>query len=211
MSLRSLCVVSTLVLPWALASPVARGEVMVTLSSPDDLSQLKVGDEFRVDVNLTGVDVGNNFIFVLNTRVLFPSSLVQVVADPGTSSGLSPGAILVTADQRTAFDLSSSLSSGQAIGNFSDTSPLISQAIAQNGIYYSFVLRAMALGSGVVQFDPSGGNAYAANDTNFDLRPVATGGSLRFHIIPEPASLTLAGIAAGFGVFLRATRGRGSR
>ena len=73
--------------PQAVAAPV------VTLSSPNNLTQLEVGDTVRIDVKLQGLST-NEFIFILNTGVLFPSSLFQPVPDPNNSSGLTPGTIL---------------------------------------------------------------------------------------------------------------------
>jgi hypothetical protein len=178
------------------ASGRAEAGPMATLSSPDDLTHLSIGERVTIDVTLSGLDVGNDFIFVLNTKVLFPSSLFQTVPDSNNSSGLTPGTILsLQASQASNFNALSSLTAGEAIGNFSDSSPSSSVAINQNGLYYSFTLQAIGAGTGGIQFDSSG-NSYAADDTSFNLATLPTGDALRFAVTPtpEPASLTLFGL-----------------
>jgi hypothetical protein len=171
-----------------------RAAPLISLSSPSDLAQLSVGDQIRVDVTLGGVSL-NEFIFVLNARELFPSSLFQVIADPGNISGLSPGPILANASQRDSFNALSSMTSGSVIGNFSDSVPAPSQAIAGNGLFYSFALRAIAPGSGAIQFNPAG-TLYASNMSGFNLVPLPSTGPLTFSVtaIPEPASVVMLGV-----------------
>jgi hypothetical protein len=177
------------------ASPVAAGP-MLSLSSPNGLSNLSVGDVVRIDVTLSGLDVGNDFIFVLNSRLLFPGSLFDPVPDPVGTSGLTPGPILQTAGQRASFHAVSSLSDGVVVGRFSDLFPTPSQVISQNGLYYSFLLRAEAVGSGAISFDASG-NEYASVTTGFNLATLPTGGPLPFTVgpgataVPAPPALVL--------------------
>ncbi len=101
------------------------------------------------------------------------------------------------------FNALSSLTAGRASGNFSDSSPAPSAAIATNGLYYSFNLRAIAAGSGVISFDPAG-TTYAANDTGFNLAPLPTGGPLAFTItsavVPEPSTMVMAASGALMGL-----------
>jgi len=177
----------------AVAAPI------MNLSSPNDLTRLTVGSRVEIDLTLQGLPA-NDFVFVLNTRELFPSSLFQVVRDPNNSSGLTPGPILFDPSQRSNFNAASSLVAGTATGNFSDSSPNSSVAIAQNGLYYSFILQAISAGSGTISFDPSG-TTYAANDTGFNLAPLPTSGSpLAFTItaaaVPEPSALVMAATSA---------------
>ncbi|MFL5243062.1 MAG: PEP-CTERM sorting domain-containing protein [Gemmataceae bacterium] len=194
---------------WLLAIPLgvivggaghAQADPMVTLSSPNNLSSLSVGDQVEIDVNLQGLPV-NDFIFVLDTKVLFPSSNFLPVPDLSNSSGLTPGPILSGPNQAANFNAASSLNTNNAIGDFSDSSPNISVAISQNGLYYSFKLQAVSPGSGTIQFDSTAdANRYAANDTGFNFAPLPTGGPLAFTInpaaagVPEPASMALATI-----------------
>jgi hypothetical protein len=171
-----------------------RAAPIIGLASSSDLTQLSVGDQIHVDVTLGGVSL-NELIFVLNTRELFPSSLFQVIADPGNSSGLSPGPILSVASQRDSFNALSSITVSSVIGNFSDSMPTPSQAIAGNGLFYSFALRAIAPGSGVIQFNPAG-TVYASNLSGFNLAPLPTSGPLTVSVaaVPEPTSAVMLGV-----------------
>jgi hypothetical protein len=195
------------------AGPAQAGP-MVTLSSPNNLSNLSVGDQVEIDVNLQGLPV-NDFIFVLDTKVLFPSNFLPVL-DLSNSSGLTPGPILSGPNQAANFNAASSLNANNAVGEFSDSSPNISVAINQNGLYYSFKLEAVSPGSGSIQFDSTAdANRYAANDTGFNFAPLPTGGPLAFTIspaaasVPEPASMALASIGIlgllGYRLRMRAT------
>jgi hypothetical protein len=204
---------------FAAASGRSEAGPMISLSSPDDLTHLTLGERVTIDVTLSGLDVGNDFIFVLNTKVLFPSSVFQPIPDPNNSSGLKPGTILSLSTtlpdvpQTSNFNALSSLTPGQAIGNFSDSFPSLTLAINQNGLYYSFILQAIGAGTGQISFDTSA-TAYRADSTNHDLVPLPTGGSLSFDITPapEPASLTLLGIGlaslTGYGWRRRFRTGR---
>lgn len=191
----------------AVMAPRANAVPIVNLSSPNNLLLLAVGDTVRIDVTLSGLEA-NDFIFVLNTRELFPSTFFQPVPDPANSSGLTPGPILVTPAQRASFNALSSLAAGSATGNFSDLNPAPSQAISTNGLFYSFMLRAIAAGSGVIQFDPAN-TTFAATSTGFNLAPLPTGGPLPFTIapavVPEPSTMVMAasGALMGLGLFRR--------
>lgn len=179
------------------------------LSSPVDLTHLTVGQQVPIEVSITGLPA-NDFIFVLDTKVLFPSISFTPVPDPTQSSGLTPGPIIGVPSQQANFNALSSLAADNATGNFSDSMPQTSQAIGTNGLYYSFLLQANAVGSGTIQFDaPS--TQYAANDTAFALAPLPTSGSLSFTIfgVPEAGSLNIALIGlSGFGIGLLAARRR---
>jgi PEP-CTERM motif len=93
----------------------------------------------------------------------------------------------------------SSLTSGAATGIFSQYPNTNSGAIGLNGLYYSFMLKAIAPGSGAISFDPTlGANEYAANETGFNYAPLITNGNLSFTIgqasVPEPSSLCMIAI-----------------
>ena len=182
---------------------------MVTLSSPDNLANLSVGEQVTIDVTLSGLPVGSDFIFNLNTSILFPSTLFQTVPNPGNSSGLTTsigaGFAFQFPDQPPNFYALSSLSAGNAVGIFNDQSPGSSEAINENGIYYSFDLKAIAPGSGQILFDPTpGANQYAADDTGFNFAPLPTGPSLAFTIgaasVPEPSAFALGTVASLVGL-----------
>jgi hypothetical protein len=185
---------------FALATSSANADPMLQLSSPTNLTTLTVGQQVEIDVTLSGLAVGSDFIFVLNSQVLFPSSLFTPVPDPANSSGLTPGpGFFFDPSQVANFNAASSLTSGSAVGNFSDSSPSSSFAINENGLYYSFILQATAVGSGTIAFNPAG-TTYAANDTGFNLAPLPTGGPLSFTIsaVPEPSSIAMVAVGVAF-------------
>src|SRR4051794_11364310 len=167
----SLCFVLTLM------SAPARAAAVFTLSSPSNLSALTVGQAVEIDLSLSGLPSPNNatdFIFNLNTKILFNSSLFQAIPDPTSSSGLTaavaPGSVFINNAQGSLqvanFNAQSSLVAGAANGNFSLSPNPNSGAIGLNGLYYSFMLKAIAPGSGAISFDPTpGANQYAANET----------------------------------------------
>ena len=53
------------------------GTINATLSSPQDLTHLTVGELVTIDVNLQGVTFGSDFIYDLDTKVIFPTSLLS--------------------------------------------------------------------------------------------------------------------------------------
>jgi hypothetical protein len=187
----------------------AKAGPTVTLSSPDNLTGLSVGEQVTIDVSLQGLPVGTDFIFNLNTKVLFPSAQFQAVPDLSNTSGLTTGFGLGFAfqftDQPPNFYALSSLNSGDAIGIFNDQSPVPSEAINENGLYYSFLLKAISTGTGSIGFDPTpGANQYAADDTGFNFAPLPTGDPLPFTIsptsaVPEPSALAISSIL--FAIF----------
>ena len=216
----------------ALMSAPARADVVFTLSSPSDLSALTVGQTFEIDLSLSGLPFPNNqtdFIFNLNTKILFDSSLFQAIPDPTSLSGLTavvaPGSAFYNNVQGPLqianFNYQgvkpdglpdSSLTAGAATGIFSQYPNTNSGAIGLNGLYYSFMLKAIASGSGAISFDPTpGANEYAANETGFNYAPLNTNGNLSFTIgqasVPEPSSIFMfaIGIAAigGHRLFAR--------
>ena len=161
----------------ALMSAPARASAVFTLSSPSDLSALTVGQVFEIDLGLSGLPFPNNqtdFIFNLNTKILFDSSLFQAVPDSSSLSGLTavvaPGSVF---DNNVQGPLQianfnyqgvkpdglpdSSLTSGEATGIFSQYPNTNSGAIGLNGLYYSFLMKAIAPGSGAISFDPTPG------------------------------------------------------
>jgi hypothetical protein len=201
------------------ASSPARAAAVFALSSPSDLSALTVGQVVEIDLSLSGLPFPNNqtdFIFNLNTKILFDSSLFQAVPDPTSLSGLAaavaPGSVF---DNNVQGPLQianfnyqgvkpdglpdSSLTPGAAIGIFSQFPNTNSGAIGLNGLYYSFMLKAVAAGTGSISFDPTAGaNEYAANETGFNYAPLNTNGNLPFAIgqasVPEPSSLCMLAI-----------------
>jgi hypothetical protein len=202
-------------------SSAAQAGPNVTLSSPDNLSSITVGQILEIDVTLSGLPVGSDFIFNLNTKVLFPNAEFQAVPDPTSSSGLkavvAPGSVFdnnVQGPLQVAnFNAQSSLVAGAAIGVFSQSPNTNSGAIGLNGLYYSFDVQAISAGSGSIGFDPTGGaNEYAADDTGFNFASLPTGPDLSFTIaaaaVPEPSSIAMLAVGvAAIGCWTR-IRGR---
>ena len=184
----------------------------VALSSPENLTNLTVGEQVTIDVNLQGLPVGSDFIFNLNTSVLFPSAQFQAVPDLSNTSGLTTGFgagfAFQFSDQTPNFYALSSLSAGDATGIFNDQSPASSDAINENGLYYSFSLKAISTGSGSIGFDSTAGaNQYAADDTGFNFAPLPTGAPLPFTIspasaVPEPSTLVMSSILFGMSAMV---------
>ena len=201
----------------------AIADISLSLSSPTDLSKLTVGQQFTVDVNLQGLppldmQMGTtaDFIFILDSKVLFPSAQFAPILDPdpvNNTSGLTPGSVFLTdsngVNQRINFNAASRLTSTGAAGDFSDSFPGPSGAIGQNGTYYSFTLQAISAGSGSIYLDPSGNpydtasyaNRYAADDTpGYYYAPLTLGSPLAFTVspaaaaVPEPTTFLLAAI-----------------
>jgi hypothetical protein len=195
----------------ALLSAPAHANPTMTLSSTTDLSNLTVGQKFEIDVSLSGLAVGSDFIFVLNTQESFSSSLLSAILDPTNSSGLTPGpGFFFDPSQIANFNATSSFGAGSAIGDFSDSAPNSSFAINENGLYYSFMLQAASVGSGTISF-VSSGMSYAADDTGFNLAPIPFGGPLAFNIsaasVPEPSSIALMTVSvAVLGCWTRARK-----
>jgi hypothetical protein len=213
----------------ALASThTANAGISLTLSSPSNLSALTVGQTFEVDVNLAGLPFPSNntdFIFNLNSKVDFSSTLFTTVPDTNTLSGLTaavaPGSVFFNNIQGplqvSNFDFlsagSGGLTAGSATGIFAETPFTNSGAIGLNGLYYSFLLKATSVGSGSIALSPFPDTEYAANDTGFNYAPFSSLGSpLTFTIapaaVPEPSSIVLCGMS---GLFVAAFARRRSR
>ncbi len=118
-TLRLALYASTLV-ALAIVTPAVFAGPIVTLSSPNDLTNLSVGQQVEIDVTLSGLPVGTDFIFNLNTKVLFPTTMLNTVPNLSNSSGLTTGFgtgfAFQFADQLQNFYALSSLNTGNAIG-----------------------------------------------------------------------------------------------
>lgn len=182
-----------------------RGDIIMSLSSSTDLTNLTVGDQAEIDVTLSGLPDGH-FIFNLDTRVLFPSSQFELVSGPTPSKAF--GSVFFGPDniadpQLANFNANSGpiAGGGGVIGDFPDETANGVGAIGQNGLYYSFIVKAIAVGSGSIGFDLSNPdfNRFSGTDSNppFAFSPLPTGPDLSFTInaIPEPSSLLLAATA----------------
>jgi hypothetical protein len=208
--------VLSLMIAASLAAP-AHGASLVTLSSPNDLAHLTVGSQAEIDVTLSGLPA-DDFIFNLETRVVFPSSELQLVSGPTPSKAF--GSVFFGPDniadpQLADFNANSGpIPGGGVIGNFLDETASGVGAIGQNGLYYSFVVQAIEPGSGTIAFDLTtpDANRFSGTETNFAFAPLPTGPALTFTIasVPEPTSglLVLIGMSASGLWIVRKARPR---
>src|SRR3954447_17126324 len=132
---------------------------LVVLSSPNNLTSLTVGQNVEIDVSLQGLPAGS-FIFNLFTRVAFPSAQFQLVSGPTptkTFGSVFFGPDPIADPQLANFNANSGPipGGGGVIGNFPDNTASGVGAIGQNGLYYSFILKAISVGSGSIGFDLS--------------------------------------------------------
>lgn len=189
---------------------------ILTLSSSTDLANLTVGQEFQVDVRLSGLEVGTEFIFILNSKVLFDGLLLDPIgALSATFGGDSVFQVVASVPQVDRFNAMSSLTDGVATGNFQDFPD--SAAINSNGVYYSFTLKAAGVGSGTIGFDAAGTTYFSllTNQTNPNsLVAMATGDPLQYNIlaaaVPEPSALAMSasGVLLCGAYWLRSRRKR---
>jgi len=158
------------------------GMLTLNLSSLTDLSAVTVGDTFRVDVSLRGLEAGEALV-TLTGGTAFSSAL-------GTPLGASAGSI-VPNPPADPLDFQTIVRPGQADANFLTFSTNASEQITDNGVFYHFDVEALAPGSGSLSLRPL---ALAAEQFNSQdpsspiLRDVAAGQDLQFTaIVPEPS------------------------
>jgi hypothetical protein len=139
-----------------------------------------------------------------------PARLTHLpIGCPPFSTFLYSASTIVSA---TNFNAQSSLVAGAANGDFSESPNVNSGGIGLNGLYYSFMIQAVAAGTGSISFDPTpNANEYAANETGFNFVPLNTTGNLSFTItpasVPEPSSIAMLGVGiAALGYLIRARK-----
>ena len=157
------------------------GGIMLTLTSPNDLSNINVGDVVQFDVTLSGLDPGDS-LDLLSADLIWSSSLLGLPT-------VSAGSIIPVIDI-AGFDSSAS-GAGRASA-FYDVSIAMTSPLTSNGQFFSFSVTALAAGSGTIGFDPisppvvlltSGSSPFA--DTSADL-PYSIHGT---QAVPEVSSL----------------------
>jgi hypothetical protein len=165
------------------------GLLSLSLSSPNNLTGLSLGDSALINVNLSGLGAGEQLVS-LTGSVHFPGALLN------TPLSLSQGSIIPDAT-----DFLSGSVAGQADGTFLTLNADPSRRISQNGLFYSFRVQAQAVGAGDFTLD-----ALALTAEQYDpqdpllplLRTVDAGAALPFEIttpvvvVPAPPALGLA-------------------
>jgi len=162
-----------------LLASVARANSVLTMSmsSPDDLANLTVGQTFTVNVSLGALGAGEQ-LQTLTGGVDFPSALL------GSPVSISPGAI-VPNPLANPLDFQTVSGVGQADASFVTFSMNAAEHITSNGVFYSFTLTALAVGSGQIEFDTLAliGEQFDPNDPQLPiLRPISVGAPLDFTI-----------------------------
>ena len=184
----------------AFVPKAAQGGLMLSLQGAGtvDLANLYVGQEFTVEVLLSGLQSADELNYLGGT-VTFDSALL------GTPSSITAGAIVPDLAGFTGFGIT-----GLADGNYDVLfAAMPDQRIATNGALYSFRVTAQQAGAGLIELDIS---SLAARDTLDTEVPVDIGLSLAYtingdpNVVPEPASwLVFVGIGClSSGLFRRA-------
>ena len=180
------------------------------LSSSDDLLNLTIGDTATIDVRLAGLDpAAGERLTTLVGSVVFPDTIFT------TPSNVTAGPIVP--NPADFFDV---VDPGLADGTFLTFSFDSGDHITSNGLFFSFDVTAIAVGSGVFMIDEVSISAEQFNVGDPDnpiLRVDLTGGEdLPFAVVspgdgavPEPVTLGLS-LLAGATLVVPVTR-RGGR
>lgn len=155
----------------------ANSVLTMDLSSPDNLANLTVGQTFTINVSLGALAPGER-LQSLTGAVEFPAAML------GTPQLIAAGAI-VPNPLADPLDFQSVNAPGQADAIFVTFSPNASEQITANGVFYSFTLKALAVGSGQISLNGLGliGEQFVPGDVPVSiLRPIQPGAPLSFTI-----------------------------
>lgn len=160
----------------------ANAELMLSLSSPDDLANLTVGQDITVNVTLSGL---------MASEELESLGADIPIDDAVFSTPNAPSAGPIVPDAAANFDVFSSADSDLVTGAF--FLDVGTTGIVTNGLFYSFTMMIDASGSGEIALD---GDSTFAELVGGQAASVTTGGPLAYTvIIPEPATLAIFGVA----------------
>jgi hypothetical protein len=167
----------------ALCSAVAAP--IVFFSSPDDLSDIQIGQIVTIRVELSGLPAGDEL-----------ESLAATVQFDGAKLGapvaITPGPILPN-PLNDPLDFVTASGYGLADGNFLTSGSTSAYRVTGNGVFYTFTLSAQTAGAGQIEFDFV--DALQHNSAN-PGQPIDPGlladSALPFTVeIPEPTTLAL--------------------
>lgn len=175
-----------------LAGPVAAGFAL-TLSSPDNLSNLTVGQQVTFQVTLSGADASNT-LDELQTDITWLSNVFSV-----SPSNIIPGSIVPDLTGFSGTSVANTISASGLYDNFA-TTVIPGPSISSSGLFFSVIVKAATAGAGSVTL---------ANQTGFQgfnqitIADNTPGGGLDFTISPAAAVPAPPGmILAGSGAFL---------
>lgn len=173
-------VILTSVLILVSAHP-AHAELMLSLSSPDDLDNLNISQIITVNVTLSG----------LGDTEEFESLGADIpINDAVFSTPMTLSAGTIVPDATNNFDAFSSADFDLVTGAFFlDTGPT---GINLNGLFYSFTMTVDADGSGTITLDS---NSLFAEAIGGQAVSITAGNPLAYTVtIPEPTTSTILGI-----------------
>lgn len=178
-SLRIRCLTPLLYLLPALlpAGRASAGPLLFTLSSPDDLGSLTVGQTAHFDITLSGLAAVEQLV-TLTGGVTFNTPLL------GAPTAVHAGSI-VPHPLANLLDFQTFSAPGEADASFLTFSSNTSEQIISNGIFYGFDVEARTAGTGTLQFDPLALIGEQFDPTNLNLpilRFIDTGPALTFTI-----------------------------
>lgn len=157
---------------------------LLSLSSAASLNDLTVGQTVRINVDLSGLDPGDELIYLAATIEFDPAML-------GTPLAIQAGAV-VPNPLSPAFVTASS--AGLADGNYISLSP--TENVTNNGVFYSFDVKVQQAGAGALRFQFVDSEGFNAGNP---LPKVVPGGGLAFrtgttgNVVPEPTGVWIWG------------------
>jgi hypothetical protein len=165
----------------ALAAPT------LSFSTTANPSSIGLGQAFTIDVELTGLEAGQEL-----------DSLVATVAFDGNRLGVpavTAGPILPN-PLGDPLDLLVTESIGFADVAFLTFGLGAADHVTSNGIFFEFEVTPIQLGAGTINFDVVGATLFnATNPNDPTLLAIETGPPLSLAVIPEPSSLVLIFVA----------------
>ena len=161
-------------------SSISRADLMLSISSPDDLSDLTVGQEFLIQVSLSG----------LTTEELDSLAVDVVVDEAGFSNPSTPLAGAIVPSPADNFDPFSFADPDLVTGAFLLESGVT--GIDTNGVFFVFTMAVAEVGSGTIGFDPGSALAITTSD---EFLEIIEGAAVPYTAIPEPMTISILGFA----------------
>ena len=188
-----------------LAAQTCSAAISLSLSSPDDLNSVMLGQTVTVNVGLSGLAAGDELDFLAATIGYNPARF-------GVPS-ISPGAILPN-PLDNPLDFVTFAGPGIADGSFLTFGVTSADRITGNGVFFSFAVMATSPGAGSFEFTFTDAQQFnPADPSNPIFPPIEVGAPLGSRTlqgdtsgVPEPASVLAWGAALALGLMWRSTR-----